>query len=97
MSDVGSILVLGARELGGEVLKSLAHHEHRGKTKLSLLLRPSSIADSSKRADIDAYQSMGVDIVSEDVVEDSRERLSTTFTSYNTVTSCTGMTFPKGT
>lgn len=97
MSAPESILVLGSGELGREVVKSLICHEHKGKTRLALLLRPSAIASRKKRAEIEVYEGMGVKIVPGDVVDDSSEQLSSIFASYHTIISCTGMTFPKGT
>ena len=94
-----SILVLGAGELGIEVLKSLASHPSRPDARLAVMLRPATMSsqDPVKLADLNLFSTLGIEAVGGDVVQDSAEQLSTTFRSFRTVISCTGMTFPKGT
>ncbi|CAI7653190.1 unnamed protein product [Penicillium viridicatum] len=56
MSDIRNILVLGAGELGTQVLLSLAKHPHLNNITITVLLRPSSI--SSKDQDKARHISM---------------------------------------
>lgn len=72
------ILVLGAGELGTEVLKSLAAHESSKDTQISVLLRPSAInsTDPSKAADIAAIQALGTTLVPGDIVNSSPAELA---------------------
>jgi NmrA-like family len=96
-----SVLVLGAGELGSEVLKSLASHPARGTCKISLLLRPSTIASPSpaKRVESDAYRDAGIEFVEGDIGNPSTtvEELAEIFGRFEVVVGCTGMTFPSGT
>ena len=94
-----SILILGAGELGGAVLRSLANHPLRSDSKVAVLLRPSTInsSDASKQNDIKSLTSLGIDVVGGDVVSDSVEQLATTFGTFHTVINCTGMYLPPGT
>ena len=99
MAAPRSIVVLGAGELGSEVLKSLASHPSRSDSRLALLLRPTAIETEhvKKRSHIRSYEQLGIDILTGDVVKYSLEQLSELFAPFHTVISCTGMTFPKGT
>jgi len=96
-----SVLVLGAGELGIEIIKSLAQHPLRRSNDIDLavLLRPSSINSDSpaKQAEIKAIKELGFRLVPGDVINDSLQDLSRIFKDFHTVISCTGMTFPPGT
>ncbi|KAF2718689.1 NAD(P)-binding protein [Polychaeton citri CBS 116435] len=94
-----SILVLGAGELGDQVLAKLSTHPHRNDFKVALMLRPSAIEsqDDAKRAKIDTYRSLDIDVLPGDLVNDDLEHLSSKFKGFHTIISCTGMTFPPGT
>ncbi|KAF9571259.1 hypothetical protein EC968_000802 [Mortierella alpina] len=88
----GSILVLGAGELGTAVLWGLANHASRSESPISVLLRPSSInsTESSKKSEIDAFRATGINLVPADLVNDSVETLSSIFKRFDTVIGCTG-------
>lgn len=94
-----SILLLGAGELGIQILLNLANHPSRGFTRLSLLLRPSAIAtqDESKKAQFERYKRVGVSFVPGDILHATQADLSTLFARYDTIIRCTGMTLPPGT
>lgn len=96
---MSSILVLGAGELGTEVLKSLAAHPSSKNTQISVLLRPSTInsTDPSKAADVATIQSLGVSPVPGDIVQSSPADLAQLFAPYHTVISCTGFIAGPGT
>ncbi|EED13106.1 conserved hypothetical protein [Talaromyces stipitatus ATCC 10500] len=89
------ILIIGAGELGFQVLRSLATHPRKPST-IAVLLRPSSIDRTSantskqKQEQNDALRSMGVQFVPGDIVEDSEQTLSSIFVEYDTVIGCTG-------
>ena len=76
--------MLGAGELGGAVLRSLATHSSRSNTKIAVLQRSSSIQNYSanKRKEIDELGALGVEIVNGDVLNDSVEQLAATFSNY---------------
>lgn len=73
-----SILVLGLGELGHEVVRSLAEHDHRDGVKLAVMLRKS--ANTTKRKQQDALLSeWNVSIIEGDVVEEPVEQLTEKF------------------
>lgn len=94
-----SILLLGAGELGNQILLNLAKHHSRGSTQLSLLLRPSAIAteDGSKKAQFELYKQLGVSFVPGDILHATQAELTTLFAKFDAVIGCTGMTLPPGT
>jgi hypothetical protein len=91
------ILVIGAGELGYQVLRSLVEHPHQAGA-VAVLLRPSSIASAhpSKQKEIEGLRSLGVRLVPGDVVEDSEQRLASLFMDYDTLIGCTGFVSGKG-
>ncbi|KAJ5377041.1 hypothetical protein N7509_013927 [Penicillium cosmopolitanum] len=90
------ILVIGAGELGFQVLRALVAHPRRPAT-IAVLMRPGSIDSSSpsKQKQKTALQQLGIDLVSGDIVEDSERTLASIFANYDTVIGCTG--FVSGT
>ncbi|KAH6905637.1 hypothetical protein BKA70DRAFT_1191755 [Coprinopsis sp. MPI-PUGE-AT-0042] len=100
MSPPSSVLVLGAGELGSEVLKSLASHPSRGGCKVSLLIRPSTISSPSpaKRAELDSYREAGVELEPGDIGNPgtTAEDLAEIFGKFEVIVGCTGMYFPSG-
>jgi hypothetical protein len=99
MTQSTSILVLGAGELGNEVLQSLASHSSRGNCQISLLLRSSAIASISpaKQAELQTYRDAQISFVTGDIANDSIPQLTATFAPFDTIISCTGMALPAGT
>jgi hypothetical protein len=94
-----SILVLGAGELGSQVLKSLTQHSNRSNTQIALLLRPSTIAssDPAKQTEAQSYKKANISLLPGDVVADTTAHLASLFAPFDTIISCTGMTLPRGT
>ncbi|KAJ5096446.1 isoflavone reductase family protein [Penicillium alfredii] len=92
-----NILVIGAGELGTEVLHALV--EHPQDTTVAVLLRSNSIAstDPAKQTQIQALQTLGVRLVPGDIVEDSEQKLASIFAGYDTIIGCTGFVSGKGT
>jgi NmrA-like family len=89
---MNSILVLGAGELGTEVLRSLARVAPQH-VEVSVLLRPATIASPSppkRRSEIDGLRTLGIKFLSGDVVYCSHSELSSLFKPYDTVISCMG-------
>jgi hypothetical protein len=99
MSSPQSILVLGAGELGSQVLKSLTQHPERGNVQIAILLRPSTIAssDPTKQAEIQSYKRVNISLIPGDVATDTTTHLTSLFGQFDTIISCTGMTLPRGT
>lgn len=98
MAASKNILVIGAGELGNQVLRHLIEHNQRQETAVSVLLRPTSInsTDPKKKKEIESLRKQGVHLVSGDVVQDTEQDLSAVLTHYNTIISCTGFVSGKG-
>ena len=96
---VESILVIGAGELGDAVLRALASHSSRSNTTIDLLMRPASIhsTNATKKQYIADLKAKGIDVVPGDVVQDFDSELIATFSEYDTVINCAGMSLPPGT
>ena len=94
-----SILVIGAGELGDAVLCSLASHPARSNTRIDLLMRPASInsQDEKKKKLIADMKALNVDVIPGDILIDSTDQLTATFSKYHTIISCFGMGQPSGT
>ncbi|KAK5741857.1 hypothetical protein LTR17_003605 [Elasticomyces elasticus] len=91
MSSPTSVLVLGAGELGIEVLRSLATHPARNGAALTVLKRAST-TNSSEELD-----KLGIRIQNADVVASTEQELAKIFSAYDVVISCNGMTLPPDT
>jgi hypothetical protein len=98
MSPPHAFLILGAGELGSEVLKSLTSHPSRGSCQISLLLRPSTISSTNpaKQAELQSYKDAHINLVSGDVANDTPSHLSSKLAHFDTVIGCTGMALPAG-
>lgn len=95
-----SILLLGAGELGTQILNHLTTHPQRSEVqRIALLLRSSSIAsnDPAKQASMEKYAEARIDLVPGDLATDSTAHLAALFAPFDIVVSCTGMTLPRGT
>ncbi len=95
-----NILVLGAGELGTQVLRELASMAAgREKTRISVLLRASAITtqDVMKKRALEEFQSLGIRIVQADVINDTVEKLAEYFRPFDTVISCVGFIAGAGT
>ncbi|QKX61857.1 uncharacterized protein TRUGW13939_09013 [Talaromyces rugulosus] len=99
MAPIKNILVIGAGELGNQVLRFLADHPQRQGAVVSVLLRPASIASTKpdKKSDIDTLRELGIQIVAGDVAQDTEQSLSSTFASHDTIISCMGFASGRGT
>src|SRR5690554_5104076 len=77
-----SILVLGAGELGFEVLRHLARQAQTAQhTRINVLLRPSTANSTApaKKREFDELKEMGIEIVQGDIVAASENELAATF------------------
>ena len=95
-----NILVLGAGELGTQVLRELASMAAgREKTRISVLLRASAITtqDVMKKRALEEFESLGISIVQADVINDTVEKLAEYFRPFDTVISCVGFIAGAGT
>ncbi|KAL8789339.1 MAG: hypothetical protein Q9195_006866 [Heterodermia aff. obscurata] len=99
-----SILILGAGELGNEVISAVWGHPRRNDNSLTVLLRPdpsddpeSNPATLARRDFISTLQRKGISTVRADIVNDTEADLAAVFSSYSTIIGCTGMTYPPGT
>ncbi|OGM44207.1 NmrA-like family protein [Aspergillus bombycis] len=99
MSSIKNILVLGAGELGMQVLLSLAQHPRLNDIVVSVLLRPSSISSTrpQKVRELSLLREHNIGIVSGDLVTDSQDSLAQTFHRYDTIIGCTGFVAGRGT
>jgi len=88
-----SILVLGAGELGLQVLRNLARKvgDSNGST-LSVMLRDATIRSNKpeKQNEVAELQSLGIKIIAGDLVSDSIDELASRFAPYDTVIGCAG-------
>jgi hypothetical protein len=96
-----SILVLGAGELGTQVLHSLATHPSlkTTNTKITLLLRPSTLSSTNptKQSEITSYRASNIALLPGDIATATQSHLTTLFAPFSTIISCTGMSLPPGT
>lgn len=97
-----SILVLGAGELGNEVIDALCIHPQRNDRNITVLLRTDPVGDSdpatlARRDLVSSLQSRGVSVVRADIANGNEADLSAIFSKYSTIVGCTGMTYPTGT
>lgn len=95
-----NILVLGAGELGTQVLRELAAlNADSAKARITVLLRASAVAtqDSSKKRAIEELRALGIHILQADVISDSVEALVEHFRHFDTVISCVGFVAGAGT
>lgn len=100
MSSDKNILVLGAGELGTEILLSLAQHPALStKTNISVLLRPSSITSPGphKAAELERLKANNITLVPADISTSSQSTLSSLFSAYDTIISATGFSAGRGT
>ncbi|KAE8415189.1 hypothetical protein BDV36DRAFT_226771 [Aspergillus pseudocaelatus] len=99
MSAIKNILVLGAGELGAQVLLSLAQHPHLNDIVVSVLLRPSTISTTrpEKVRELSLFRQHNIQLVPGDLVADSQESLAQTFRGYDTIIGCTGFVAGRGT
>ncbi|KAF7559152.1 hypothetical protein G7046_g5002 [Stylonectria norvegica] len=93
------VLVVGAGELGLNVLQALAQHPRRLNTKISVLLRQATLdsAAPEKKKLTQKIRGLGVDFETADVVQVTTSALAAIFANYDTVVSCSGMGLPAGT
>ncbi|KAL6238332.1 hypothetical protein BDW75DRAFT_237430 [Aspergillus navahoensis] len=100
MSSIKNILVLGAGELGTQILLSLAHHPALpSETSISVLLRPCSIASPSpsRAAGLEKLKANNIALVPCDISTSSQSTLSSLFSAYDTIISATGFSAGQGT
>ena len=99
--DKDSMLVIGAGELGTEILECLANHLSFDPSKrtLTVLLRPSSVESASpeKQVQLQHFRDLDIGLTLGDIDHDSLEHLRDIFSSFSTVIHAAGMTSPPGT
>lgn len=93
-----SVLVLGAGELGEQVLTALVNHSQRGRSSVTVLLRAqdAGVASARKAAQAAMLKSLGVGTVTADVETASVDALAAVFRDYQVVVCCTGMYMGPG-
>ncbi|PYH80531.1 isoflavone reductase family protein [Aspergillus uvarum CBS 121591] len=92
-----SILVIGAGELGTQVLRSLAAHPNRGATQLTVLLRPSRLASPNDANESTAtLHTLNIDSLPSDITTDPESHLTQLFRNYDTIICCTGFAAGPG-
>jgi hypothetical protein len=92
-----NILVLGAGELGTAMLVALAARAPKA-TKISVLLRPSTISStsSSKKSELENLSSLGISFLQGDIANDSISTLSALFKPYDLIINCLGFASGPG-
>lgn len=97
MSAGKAILVLGAGELGMEVLLALA--AKNSGSKITVMMRSESIAhpSASKSRRLETLRSKGVDIIGGDIVTATKAELAILFQPFHTIIGCTGFVGGLGT
>jgi hypothetical protein len=92
-----NILVLGAGELGNAVLEALAK-QAPSTTRISVLLRPSTIASTliSKQQEITGLRNLGISILPGDIATSTIPILSQLFAPYDLIISCLGFASGPG-
>ncbi|ORM61951.1 aromatic alcohol reductase [Pantoea rodasii] len=97
---INTVLVLGAGELGIQVLRSMSNkaHEHTH-VKISVLLRNESAhaVSGSRRTRLDELMKLGIAVVEGDLQENSVDELSELFGSFDAVINCSGFVGGPGT
>ncbi|RAH76575.1 isoflavone reductase family protein [Aspergillus japonicus CBS 114.51] len=92
-----SILVIGAGELGTQVLRSFATHSNRRATQLTVLLRPSRIASPNNADELTTtLHPLNIDTLASDIATDPESHLTQLFRNYDTIISCTGFAAGPG-
>ncbi len=91
-----NILVLGAGELGMAVLRELAA---RPEARVTVMLRPSAIDNTPahKRQTLEELDTLGIEVLPGDAVNDSTEQLAAQFSGFDTLISCLGFVAGRGT
>lgn len=98
MSNFQQILVIGAGELGTQVIHALVQHPRREKAHISVLLRPSSITatDRQRAQEISNLRNQGINLIPADIALDTGAHLASIFRSFDTVIGCTGFSAGQG-
>lgn len=95
-----SIMVLGAGELGMEVLRHLVNQtQGRPDIRVSVMVRMPSTntTNETKQRSLDTLKSWGVNLVDGDIVAATQRELSDLLSPYDTVISCIGFSAGSGT
>ncbi len=93
MSTNETILVIGAGELGMEILRSLAKKTpSHSSTKITVLLKSATIDshDPQKRKTTAELHALGISLLAGDIVTASTIELSKLFEPFHTIVGCTG-------
>ncbi|KAL4963455.1 aromatic alcohol reductase [Aspergillus stella-maris] len=100
MAPIKNILVIGAGELGTQVLLSLATHANlTNEIKITALLRPSTInsTDPARTAELDVLKEHNILLLPADISTSPIQALTSIFKNYDTIISCTGFSAGAGT
>jgi NAD(P)-dependent dehydrogenase (short-subunit alcohol dehydrogenase family) len=97
---INTALVLGAGELGIQVLRAMSHkvQEHT-QVKISVLLRSEAAhaVSGSRKARLDELINLGITVVEGDLQENSVDELSEIFGAFDAVINCSGFVGGPGT
>ncbi|KAK9321611.1 aromatic alcohol reductase [Lipomyces orientalis] len=98
MTTNGSILVLGAGELGLAVIRSLVRRAAGSDTQIAVVLRPTTInsTNPAKASELSELRGLGATLIPGDLVAGSVDDLSRIFKPFDTVIGCTGFVAGHG-
>ncbi|TVY27428.1 Isoflavone reductase PCBER1-like protein [Lachnellula hyalina] len=91
-----SILVLGAGELGSPMLTFLAAKIRPSTATLTVLLRPQTISNPSRAAELDAFRALDISFLPGDIAASSISKLVALFKPYDLIVSCLGFASGPG-
>jgi len=91
------ILVLGAGELGNDILKGLAR-KAASSTSITVLVRPTAISSTepTKQSQMSTIKSLDISILPGDIANSSVAQLSSLFKPYDCIVSCLGFASGPG-
>lgn len=98
--SVNTVLILGAGELGIQVIRAMSYKaQQQGRVKISVLLRTEAVnaVSGARKARLDELMKLGVTVVEGDLEKNDSSELSKIFASFDAVINCSGFVGGPGT